>query len=401
MSAVIVCCLLVSCGETEKKKRTVGYKGEARSNPFLAAQRMLQKQGKDVVVKDGVGGFETETSTLLMPRSSINSVGRAKRLMEWVDQGGHLVMMLEGGVGRGNDFRKDVVTGEASQVESSGLLYCLETMGVDWVEWSIPRDKSAASPMSDDDWEAMDESDRVLLGSEETEFSMGGRGMEIHHWAARGLTFDVTYEGDYGSGEKGDNQHRYLSLLYGGGRVTILSDARPLRNRYIGYADHARLLTTLVDHSRPGTIIFSRGQGDGFFSLVWRYFWMAVLGLLAMVVFWLWKNLPRFGPAQDLPDGGSREFSDQVRGVGRFLWRHQRDDSMLAAMRGAISRRLSLSAEGGNEGVFDQLSERTGLPVDTIIEAMTREQIREPGVMVKVVKNLQIILKHINEPLKQ
>jgi hypothetical protein len=85
-----------------------------------------------------------------------------------------------------------------------------------------------------------------------------------------------------------------------------------------------------------------------------------------------------------------------VRGIGRFLWHHKRDDSMLAAMRGSISRRLSLDATGNHEGVFDQLAESTSLPVESIIEAMTREQIREPGVMVRVVRNLQLILKHIN-----
>ena len=123
---------------------------------------------------------------------------------------------------------------------------------------------------------------------------------------------------------------------------------------------------------------------------------MAVLGLLVTVVFWLWKNLPRFGPEQDLADGGMREFSGQVRGIGRFLWRHKRDDSMLAAMRGTISRRLSLTPDGSHEGIFDQLAASTALPVEAIIEAMTREQIREPGVMVRIVRNLQLILKHIN-----
>jgi hypothetical protein len=267
---------------------------------------------------------------------------------------------------------------------------------VDVVEWGNQGDKALVKPMSDDDWEAMEEKDRVLLGSEETEFLMDGKTMDIHHWSETGLEYEVVYEGDYGSGEKGDDKHRYLSLLYGGGRVTILADAKPLRNRYIGYGDHARLLKELVDHSRPGTIVFSRGVGDGFFSLVWRHFWMAVLGLLAAIVFWLWKNLPRFGPAQDVPDGGMREFSGQVRGIGRFLWHHKRDDSMLAAMRGTISRRLSLSAEGNHEGKFDQLAEGTALPVESVIEAMTREQIREPGVMIRVVRNLQLILKHIN-----
>lgn len=396
LSAVMLCALLSSCGETEKKRRTVGYKGQARSNPFLAAQRLLQKQSYDAVAQHGIGKLGYDTAAIFLPPAAVNTVGRAKRLMQWVDDGGHLVIMLEGGESHGNDFQKDVTARSLSGTDSPGLEYCLGELEVKVVDWINQGDKALVNGMSVDDWEAMDEEDRVLLGSEKTEFSMGGKRMAIHHWAEKGLECELTYEGDYGSGKKGDDKHRFLSLRHGGGRVTILADARPLRNRYIGYGSHAQLLAELVDHSRPGTVVFSRGGGDGFFSLVWRYFWMAVLGLLVTVVFWLWKNLPRFGPEQDLADGGMREFSGQVRGIGRFLWRQKRDDSMLAAMRGTISRRLSLTPDGNHEGVFDQLAASTALPLEAIVEAMTREQIREPGVMVRVVRNLQLIRKHIN-----
>ena len=44
---------------------------------------------------------------------------------------------------------------------------------------------------------------------------------------------------------------------------------------------------------------------------------------------------------------------------------------------------------------IDQLAEKSGLSRAAVIEAMTRNNTREPGVMVRVVKNLQHMLKFI------
>jgi hypothetical protein len=179
--------------------------------------------------------------------------------------------------------------------------------------------------------------------------------------------------------------------------VSLLADASMLRNRYIGYGDHAEFVGELVELSRAGTIVFADGGGDGFFTMVWRHFWMAVLGLAVLTVFWLWKNLPRFGPLQDLPEGEVLEFSGQTRGIGRFLWRHKRDDVMLASLRGAVNRKLSHRDDSNNEHAYEQIAHRADLPLASVVEAMTRDHVREPGVMVRVVRNLQHILKTINQ----
>ncbi len=379
LGGLLVCVMLVSCGKTEKKRRTLGYRGEARANAFLAGQRLLEKQGRDVRSRQGVGELGYDTAVVFVPSSSLNTVGRAKRLLGWVAGGGHLVVMLAGGEKRGNDFRVD---NSPRQNDTPGVNYLLKALDVEKVDW--PRTTDGKTLLRDQ-WEAMEEKDRVLLGSEMTEYTLGGRTMKIRHWSDQGLL--------HGTGK---DKHRYLSLAHGMGRVTLLTDASPLRNRYIGYADHARFLTEIVARSRAGAVVFSNGEGEGFFGLVWRYFWMAVLGLLTLVVFWLWKNLPQFGPSQDVPDGSMREFSGQVRGIGRFLWRHKRDDVMLGSLRRTIRRRLSLMSGESHAGDYEQLSTMTGIPLESIKEAMTREGIRDPGAMVRVVRNLQTILKHTN-----
>lgn len=395
--------LLVSCGETEKKRRTLGYKGEAKNNPFLAAQRFLTEQGKLVSTEHGLSHFEDDTAMIFLPPSSINTVGRAKRLLEWMESGGHLVVMLEGGEKGGNDFTKD--PGEWSMFdfddeERPGLDYIMEQLEVELDEWKHESADTSVDldSMDTDEWEEMEEKDRVLLGAEQIEILLENEPLEIYHWSDQGLIYPEVYENEYGSGEiDSSEKHRYLSVTYDLGRVTFLADARPFRNRYIGYADHARFLDELTELSAPGAIIFSSGDGDGLITLLWRHFPLFMVALAVAVAFWLWQHLPRFGPEQDLPGGGMREFSSQVRGVGRFLWHHKRDDTMLGALRASVNRSLSLQPGASQEGVFEQIAEKSALPVESVIEAMTREHIHDPGVMVRVTNHLQIILNTLTK----
>ena len=395
LMVLALCFFCSSCQETEIKRRTMGYKGKAKSNPFLAAERLLNKEGYEASSEHGFGRLDEETSTLFIPTSSLNTVGRAKRVLDWVEAGGHLVLMLEGGEMGGNDF---VITPESSfwsEEIATGVEYLLEELEVEY-----DSDDMTASPSSSsldlDDWEELEEKDRVLLGSEESKINLGDGELVLHYWTEKKFEYELWSDDDYGSDGSDKNTHRYLSLFYGSGRVSLLADARPLRNRYLAYGDHAAFLVSLVDLSHSGKIVFSRGEGDSFFAMLWRHFKMAVIGLLAVVLFWLWRNLPRYGPEQDVGDGNTREFTEQLRGIGRFLWRHKRDDTLLGALRANVNRALSHYPGVSHEGIFDQLAEMTGLPIESVIEAMTREKITEPGVMVRVTQNLQKILKHIN-----
>lgn len=395
---MLVSLLVVSCGKTEQKRRTTGYKGEAKNNPFLAAQRYLEQRGKKVSSGHGLSHFDDETAMIFLPPSAVNTVGRAKRLMKWVESGGHLVLMLDGGSIGGNDF--SMIHGADTDFdiedERPGIDFILEELEIKSEAWEHESADSDVdvTKLDIDEWEKLPEPDRALLGSEVSEIIFEGEALTIHHWADQGLLYDEVFKDEYGSGEIGDsNKHRFLSVIYDGGRVTLLSDARPLRNRYIGYADHARFLDELASFSREGGIVFSNGEGEGLFSLLWLHFRWGMIALLLFIVFWLWQHLPRFGPDQDIGNGDMREFSSQVRGIGRFLWQHKRDDTMLNAMRASVNRRFSLQAGASQQAVYEQLSVKTGIPLTSVIEAMTRENVQEPNVALRMIQNLQLILK--------
>ena len=138
-------------------------------------------------------------------------------------------------------------------------------------------------------FEKMEESERVLINSVEYQFDFNEEVLNVHQWSDRAIKYD------FGEGEE---TYFHMSDFYGDGLVTILADASPLRNRYIGYSNHADFLEMLVGKSNRRRVVFSSGAGDSLFSLIWRYFKLAVISLAVVIVFWLWKSLPRFGPSQ-------------------------------------------------------------------------------------------------------
>lgn len=394
--------MVSSCSEKESKRRTLGYRGEAKSNPFLAAQRFLESQGKQVVLEHGLSHFDESTAVIFLPPSSMNTVGRSKRLLEWVADGGHLVVMLDGGEMGGGDFTKN--PGKQSifnlKEDRPGVNYLLDELDItlDDREHVSTDTEVDVDDLETDAWEDMAESDRVLLDSEEAEMMFESEPIKVHHWSDQVLIYPEMYEEEYGSGEVNESEkHRFLSVTYAEGRVTWLTDARPFRNRYIAYADHALFLKELTRLSGPGKIVFSSGAGEGLFTLLWRHFSLFLLASLVAVTLWLWRHLPRFGPEQDIGEGQMREHTSQVRGIGRFLWRNKRDDVMLDAMRASVNRRLSLAPGPASEAAFEQIAKQSNLPVVDVTEAMIRKQIHEPGAMVRVIKNLQQILNTLTK----
>ncbi|MGJ8676560.1 MAG: DUF4350 domain-containing protein [Akkermansiaceae bacterium] len=368
----------------------MGYKGQARANAFLAAQRYLAEQSYEVDTRSGIGSLDG-VSTLFIPPSALNTEGRGKRLLTWVLNGGHLIVMFENGNKRGNDFHANdtlpyFVSDEELDMpdEAPGAEYILSQLGAEVIAW----ENEAIETITLDDWEELEEEERVLMNSQKLSYTPENEGesLTIHLWPSKALQYAEVYEED-------EDPHYLLRQDYGEGSVTMLADANPLRNRYIGYADHARFLISMLQSPAEGIVVFSNGAGDSFFSLIWQYFKIAVLSFAAVIVFWLWKNLPRFGPSQDVPESEMRDFSLQVKGVGRFLWRHQRDDVMIDALRRRIVRHPMMSNSGIDDDMYQKLSLSSSLPFEVVVEAMTRRNIQDASVMVRVVKNLQLILK--------
>src|SRR5213075_340682 len=107
-----------------------------------------------------------------------------------------------------------------------------------------------------------------------------------------------------------------MSWNRGFGRVTLVADAHPFRNRYLARNDHAALLYGLVSLDHRTVVSFVSVLKVSFWKMLWEHGRPALLCLAALLMLWLWKNLPRFGPILAAEDHSSRDFTAHLAMAG-------------------------------------------------------------------------------------
>ena len=137
-----------------------------------------------------------------------------------------------------------------------------------------------------------------------------------------------------------------LHLIRGNGRITVLTHARPFRNRWLGEHDHARWLSALVGEDDVREVHFVAAATASFWSLLWDHGWMAILTLAACIAFWLWRHMPRFGPLEKVELGETRHFASHIAALGQFFWRMRRPDVLVQAAREAVWEKLCQNHPG-------------------------------------------------------
>ena len=351
----LVCCLAVAllacgCGKYEIRSREVGFKGAARANPYLAAERLLDASGIDARTGASWAGSLDPVGTLVVPASFLNSRMRIQQVDSWVRDGGHLIILRERGESFWNDFAKRA-GGDVEEANNNLATWLEETLGV------VEREESE------------DVGDRaVAIDAESFELAV-----------ATDRVFDLTFErypgefGDADSEEEAAEGHQLLSLVLDDGRITLLAEAQPFRNRYIGDEDHAALLLALVGLSPSGPVVFVYGGGVSFFQMLWERGWAGLLGIAAVLVIWLWRNLPRFGPAaRSAPDTVHSGYLRHVEAVGDFLWRNGRALTLLEPLRREIMDAFEHHKAGALDAdIFEWLGQRAGIPRERVMRAMT------------------------------
>lgn len=366
IGAILTCALLAGCGKYEERSYEIGYQGEARINPFLAASRLIGRFGHTADRSSGISRLPGSETTIILPADSVPSFGSAKRLRHWVEGGGHLIYLVSG------YSRRDPVSPSAI-------------------------------------WDALDEQEHPLLdefGIEivaaddenlETELRIHSQDLTVDLPGDDAVDVPASLgEPDVASGSAENS--RLLSLPIAKGRLTVISNATPFRNRNIENHDHARVFLELVDLHSARDVLFIYGKGTTFMKMLFHYAWMPLLGLAALTTLWIWKNLPRFGPVVPMLDGSSRQFTEHIETSGRFLWRHKASAALLAPLTTHIQRTFQKKyphVGGSAEAQIDYFTEHTELPREEISEALAGLPARDPASMTRIVRNLKLLVESL------
>lgn len=353
--------LLASAGCSYKEvEREIGYKGPARLNPWLAAERFAEATGFEVVSSGTWQEPDWRDSVWFVPGMLVGNQLFARKLSEWMDEGGHLVLLLENAESETNDwgFQRS-----APPVIEPPLRDLIEGAGI---------------TISDGD-------DLPSLIAAE----YGGRSFIVNADPQVRVHIGDTAEPGV-----------LASTNHGEGRITVVADARMFRNRYIDADEHAALLAAILnDADKQWRAGFMRGSGTSFWGLLADHLWPLLIALGAWLVFWLWRCFGRFGPleAADEPNN-LRGYDHHLEALGGFHWEIDRAAGLLAPVRARIAEHghhLRTRAGRPETELHEFLAERAGLPRDHVAQALANSPPNDAATLTRITTDLQKILHSI------
>ena len=356
-------CLPGCRGKWVEREEELGYLGEAKRNPWLAATRFLELNGLPVLQQRGTNDLPEEQSVIITPAEAINSELLAQRLLDWTKRGGHLIYLAEGG----EHYRNDWDSGSGSPMRD-GRHPLLAALGI--TQSVTPLGTAGVAEVTIDR-----QTFKVSL-KEESRFDLTG---------AKGSVV-------FSAGNR--NESVFASLRSGSGRLTLVSRASAFRNRWIDDDDHAALLLALVRETDPVySVTFIKAGRINLRDMLWEHAWPALLALVVLLLVWLWGVLPRFGPVRALPRRFERRFASHLEEAGTFLWKQRLTDSLLEAPRQAVLAAARRHGMREDERLFAALlGTRAGLPPERVQEALYAGSLTDSKIFTRRMADLQTVL---------
>lgn len=297
--------------------------GEARLNPVLAAERLLQELGYNVSSEiEFAPSFELPAgadTALVLFNYRVLQPEDLEILLDWVARGGHLIIEIQPKYGRAYD---PIFT----------------PLNIDVTVPQYELDTSLESLVSN---EADDEDP---TGTDDTQSPASFEGFPGRdYWGD--MTLDNRRHIDFGPNDTvwtvADEDGVFAGqLAYEQGLLTVVSDLSLANNFWIGKSDHAYILTRLIgDPSDSGKVWLYYGQQfPSLASLIWQKADFLIKAGLIVLVLVLWRASGKFGPDIPRPSLARKAFLEHIAANGRFLWRKQQQAVLVSKTQESFLR---------------------------------------------------------------
>lgn len=356
--------------EWKDQRVWVGYHGEAETNDFLAAQRLLSRLGRDTHGIRGLPVLKTLGSrdVLILPHRQLRlTPGQVGDLVEWVEKGGLLI--AEG------TFPEDA---ESDRVNDP----LFHALGVRMVHNGLkPPERE-----KDEDFEDFQKRQTAF------ERDHGVEELSINETDCR---VDL---GAYERLENGDGEHgKVLSAKRDKGFCFLFTHLSALDNGDLDKEDHAVFLAALVSR-RPADAkvwIVYQEQPPSLMAWLKANAWMVMVASGALLLISLWRGLRRLGPPLPDPALDRRSLLEHLAAAGRFQWSVRDGEALLAAAQSALKDRLwrahpALAALPADEQVA-ALAERSGLSELRVFKAMRYGRHGDPRDFTEAIQTLELL----------
>jgi len=346
---------LPGCNMTEVE-RELGYKGPARTNAWLAAERFTERYGYEVRSITTWRAPEWEDAVWLVPADVINNESFVAGAEEWISDGGHMILVME----------------------------YAEAFASDWGIGMMPRTEPAPALLA-------------MLARAGLEFRQDAGASESGEVVFDGETYETGAAARSSVAEVGGDPGVLASAAFGDGRLTVLTDGRIFRNRWIGDADHAALLLALIEGAEfEGSVVYVRGAVMSFWRLLVERLWPFLIGLGALLVLWLWRSFSRFGPLEPVATASAlRGYDHHLEALGNYQWRLDRAKALLVPLREQLAdygHRLA----GRDEDAYDWFAQRADLPRERVFRALAGPTPSDPAELAHATADLQRLLHSLH-----
>ncbi len=286
----------------ERQTRTVEVEQspEARRNPFLAAERFLQRLGVDARSSAGIELLRSPPASgdmLIVDGLPPLSAARRQQLLDWLIGGGEMLVEAM------DVLEPDDEPGTDDLLAEFGAVLRMD-------------DSAPAEVVAEIDADGVAEPVRAgFLGRYYLEDAYGES------------------IGAIGA----DDRPRLLQYAVGDGLLFVVSDTRWLSNSGIGDHDNA-LLLDWVAAERDTVWLLHDVAVPPLALLIWHAAPAAVIASALLIVALLWGQGGRLGPLLPAPPDRRRDLLEHLRAAGEFLWRLGRGGLALQQTRRRVER---------------------------------------------------------------
>ncbi|MDQ8036883.1 MAG: DUF4350 domain-containing protein [Pedobacter sp.] len=314
-----------ACFTLEERERDTGYSSEARMNQWLAAGRLLEKQGQKIRFAPSYGRLPRQADVIVLA-TPVEYLDAAEQeaLLAWVKKGGHLVSELQ------------TVSEEDEEPDASDLLY--KTVGVRHYDAAEPETPPAASTSAQTPAPA-----KYATAKEAHSRFLPTR---IANEGDIRSTLDADYFLTYSQPKpewtvsSGERAHA-LRFALERGHITVLSDLLWMHNGNLAVADNAALLWRVVNAKAGATVWLIHGEErPSLFSLLLEHASLLLKAIALFVLVWLWQASRRFGPVQPPQENNRRRLGEHLEASGRYLMQLGATDTLLNASRQRLLNQL-------------------------------------------------------------
>jgi hypothetical protein len=350
-----------------------GFRGQARTNPYLAAERLFQRLGSEArTVQAGLPIPPPGHTLFLLRRERSVSEAELEKILAWVAAGGRLVVAQTGAPLIDPLMRRFGITARVPDLTAEDS-----------------EDEAAAQ-----DEPADEVIDLALLPGD------GHARVGVPRSVPRLRADDARAPFARAGSATGSF---FLLYQWEQGEVLFLADASFLRNDRIGRHDHAALawhLATGGGETLPaGVEIVFRDDVPPLSRLLARHAWAALLSGSLLLAAWLWTSGSRFGPPVPDPAPERRGLLEHITAAGEFLWRTGRSAELLdgarLSLQQRIERRQPAWARLPQRDLARRLAALSGLPPARVDEALRGRSASDPAEFFSLIQILESLRRSL------